>query len=181
MAKILNSEITFRSLNNLKLENPNEVPQEISEKIVPVYNVNEIGRLITISDNVSTNTKIYTVPTGKRWKILWANFTYTCTATVGNRAIGFGSYQSTVVYDIRASANLTASQAQKFIVTAGTGYPIAVSSAGSITRNYLPIPSSFILNAGETLRILDTANIDVADTLNIYISYLEYSDTAVIL
>lgn len=83
MAKIYNSDVTKEIANNAGIATSLEkVPNELAEKVVPTFEANPmVVKPCTICRNLNTsNTIIYTVPTGKTFYLTSCSLSYTKTA-----------------------------------------------------------------------------------------------------
>lgn len=102
--------------------------------------------------------KVFTVPNGSVWKVLWARYTLAATATVGTRKPRFDVRDSDDNLIFRQSGN---------DITAGQTGTIQLSP-GAPASEYLP--PSLYLPGGFDIRVHDLAAIDAAaDDLTVYI------------
>jgi len=122
------------------------------------------------------------VPAGKRWKIMQVSSDVTASATVGNRTIqGLVSDGTTTLWIGPLTAAIAAAQVGAYDIMFGCGTPnttvrrnlaatalcnVAVREACGITE----------LGPGAFINIVDVAAIDIADTINIKVTYVEYDN-----
>jgi hypothetical protein len=133
------------------------------------------GRLILQTDETANDSdKTITVPTGKRWLILWCHVEYTASATAGARFIEMHLRDS--------SDNIIAVATHTININAGESYnleflPSGTARNGSTVVNaIIPLPPITILEAGYDIRIFDSAAIDpAADNMIIKMLVLECS------
>lgn len=131
---------------------------------------------------IASGAQVYTVPANKKWSLESYVSDTTCTATVGNRIliVSVRSNDGTTLWNGPSSAAVAAAQVGGYDV--GFGYANAPST--TVRRNLANTASTNVqvicscplktLNAGCTVRILDTAAIDNADALNHNLCYTEY-------
>jgi len=113
------------------------------------------------------NDKTVTVPANEEWEILWIQLQYTCSATVGNRALqlDFRNGSDSARFRTRLAVNLVALD-DEFVIWV-PGYARETAIANSII--YQPIPPASVLTAGFDIRIFDQNDIDTNDNMSLHI------------
>jgi len=127
------------------------------------------GDLTLKYDENTGSSKVFTVPDGKKWIILWIYVEVNTTATVGTRTVRLQYRDSAddVIFQQRG-INVSESASGKLNYIPMSGGDIG-SSGGEVT---LPIPFT-VLTSGYDIRIVDTANVDANDTINVQMMVLE--------
>jgi len=89
MAKINKQEVLQEIQEGLRLDTAREqTPNELAEKVLPVYIANPRARIIQFEDTALNNSsKVVTVPAGKKWKIFYMFVSLITTATAGSRQL----------------------------------------------------------------------------------------------
>lgn len=161
MALINKQEVIKELIDGLRLDTIKEkIPSEVADKILPTFQVNPRPRIILIDDVVANNSdKTFTVPTGKKWKILYGAFILATTATAGNRQLQIlvRATGTNTIYLINAANVQIASTTETYNL--GQFGDVFESVAGV---HMLPIPVNLILSEGFTFRVLDSAGIAAA-------------------
>lgn len=122
--------------------------------------------VLLVNDEAAGNTKVFDVPAGTEYQVLWVYVELTTTATVGDRQIEI---------DIRDNAGDIIGQIRPGITQAASltyNYMFAPSLADLLSirdTNYLmtPLPPTVFLPAAYSIRVFDNNNVDVLDTLNV--------------
>lgn len=124
--------------------------------------------LTLLLDEAAGNSKVFTSPAGKKYRLVWAFVDYTSIATVGNRqlALEILDASNNVRYAQFAGAVQTASL-QRFY-TFGQALPYL---AAFVATSYLtiPIPQDFVLPPAWKIRVRDAAAIAAGDTCKTYL------------
>ena len=136
---------------------------------------------VTYDATANDSDKTFTVPAGKTWEVISIRVQLTCTATVGTRLLTILITDGTNVIARTARIQLTASQIGNQVWSCLMGnYSASVptrtldDSAANNAQNSDSCPIQF-LNAGYTIRALDSAAIDAAaDDMIVIIHYIEY-------
>lgn len=128
--------------------------------IAPVVVAKSIG---TILGSASTNTYIWPNTTGKTVSLEWIAARFTSDATVGNRQIRMYllTDADVEVRDTHAGAVQAASLTRHYDFSTGI-YRETAFVDGAIQ---VPFPMKFYVPSGWKIKIADSANISVADTL----------------
>jgi len=155
MARINKQEVLQEMQEGLRLDTAKEkTPQELAEKILPVYKVNPRPRIFVLSDNaLNDSDKTITVPAGKQWEVLYGQVQLVTTATVGDRRIQYTVQTSggnEIVYTQQALNVQIASTNERY--NFGTFSDVLESVP---TRHNLPLPVGFVMLETFELRILD--------------------------
>lgn len=133
------------------------LPRKLKDDIQPVLEVNPQPELLTIRDDlVNDSDKTFTVPVGKRWKILYGFVLMVTTATAGNRTMEFrcSDANGNIIYFAQALNAITASTTESLTF----GQFGDVSEAVAI-RHLIPIPVNLTLDEDYSFRIRDSAGI----------------------
>lgn len=166
MPAIRNSELFKRFTDFFKLKTTDFLDSEASSQIVPVVsmplptNINEI-----IDTSLNNSDKTLTVPSGKRWKLLYGTVELITTAIVGDRQFEFiiEDASGQFLYVVRAAAVQAASLTERYSL--GQFGDVAQTVDG---RHTIPIPVNSILPESFRIQILDAASIDpTADDMTI--------------
>lgn len=110
---------------------------------------------------VDQNSKTFTVPQGKTWRLDWMHVTYTSNATAGNRQINMIVQDSASVEraDFHAGAVQAAGVARHYIFQPGM-YRETTFVDNSIQ---VAIPQQLILESGWKLIVKDATNVSATD------------------
>jgi len=170
-----NTDINQRIISALKLQSSDGIPNNVSNQIVPVLNINEIGVLKGAQFNSTTNAITITVPNDRRWLILWATSNYAASATVGNRNFRclVNDKDGNGQWDVYRAVSGVASTTYRTLWSSSINVPTEITTP--VVKGFVPLPPNMILDSGSTFKIYDSANIDVADTSNVYLKYIEFS------
>lgn len=118
MARINKQEVLQEMQEGLKLDTAREqTPSELAEKILPTYTVNPKPRIILVVDTTANDSdKSFTVPTGKKWKLLYGHIDFTTDANVANREMRllFKDSNNNSLYEVRALNVQTASKTERY-------------------------------------------------------------------
>lgn len=172
MARINKQEVLQEMQEGLRLDTAREkTPQELAEKVLPVYKVNPKGRFISIVDaTLNDSNKSFTVPEGKTWKLLYGHISLITTATVGNRNmnIRFLDDAGNIMFNIKPNNNQAASLTEDYNLY--TNRPIE-----TLPGNHLiSIPNVAILLENWVINVRDDQVIDVAaDDMTVRLVALE--------
>lgn len=178
MINIHNSDIQKRIIEEAKLQVAHDiVPQELTEKILPVLisNPKNRTRIKKLSDqDISCSDKYFHVPIGKKWKVLYGCVLYISTAAAGNRMLNL-TFLDRENSDLMWITNAVEQEPSK-----EEYYNISPSSpdVSEITSGYhfLPIPKEAFLTEGCQINIYDYNGVaSAADTMKI-ILYVEETD-----
>lgn len=175
MARINKQEVLQEMQEGLRLDTlRDKTPDQLAEKVLPIYQVNPRPRIIKIEDAILNDSdKRITVPVGKKWKILYGNLTLTTSATVGNRRVEFNIRDDAdnVLYILRAVNVQTANTGEQYLLGQFGNY------AEDLTEfHLLPIPVNSFLIENYDIRVRDVSATDAAaDDLTIRIM-VEESD-----
>jgi hypothetical protein len=181
MAKVEKSEIIKTMIEALRLSPMAEsIPTEIAKQIQPTFDVKEKPDVLTMVDEIAgSNSKSWTVPTGKRWKFRSGKVTAGTTATVGNRQFMvrvLSAQESDSYIWVARCADIAASSGTLQINFGNCGY--ADTDASEVAGYYyLPLPADLWLEEGWTFSFIDAANIDANDTMSVRFAVEEYSST----
>jgi len=138
-------------------------------------------REITIS-NIALGNSLFTVPAGKRWRVLSLVSDTTMTATVGNRTLVLRLYPVLSNAWIGTTSGNTAAT-QKCGYDVGFGSPINTPSTtvrrnlGNTANVNIMVRESTSCNmfaAGGTAIMIDAAGIDAADATSGFLTLMEY-------
>jgi len=158
MARINKQEVLHEMQEGLRLDVVREkTPDELADKVLPVFKVNPSPRIIQILDTVANDSdKTITVPSGKKWKVLWGFANLVTTATVGDRRISirFGD-GSNDLWLIDALNVQTASTNENY--NFAQNFTDVLEAVGA--RHTIPIPKDLTLIEGFTIRVLDAGAI----------------------
>lgn len=158
MARINKQEVLQEMQEGLKLDTAREkTPEELAEKVLPVYKVNPRPRIVRIMDSLDNDSdKSFTVPAGKKWKILYGLISLTTTATSGNRRIRIRILDETAndIYEVRALNVQIASTTE--IYSLGQFSDVSESVVGI---HLIPIPINLFLIEDYVIRIFDTTGV----------------------
>ena len=162
MPAIRNSELIKRFTDYFKLKTTDFLDSEAGRLIVPVVNLPVPRNIVQVSDVVANDTnKTLSVPTGKQWKILFGNVTYTTTAGAGNRLLTFRISDGTnVVHHVNALNVQVASTTEHYAL--GNYGDVAEANAGFHT---IPLPVDLVIPEGFGLNVFDTGGIDGNDDM----------------
>lgn len=162
MARINKSEVLQEMQEGLRLDTIREkIPDQLAEKILPVYNINPRPRIIQVEDTaLNSFNKIITVPPGKRWTIRSIFLVITTTATVGTRRtrIDYRDENDNVLMRLPTTVDVLANEVieQSFIVS-------GENRANSLDGTVLTIlPHDITLIEGWDINIIDTVAVDIA-------------------
>lgn len=114
--------------------------------------------LLEVEETVNDSDKLFTVPTGRKWKILSIWIEFVTTGTVGNRylTIQLRDTADDVIYEVQSAA-IAESGSEMLILLPGL-YQADLS--GATNRDILPLPNPCILEAGFDIHIYDNAAVD---------------------
>jgi len=173
MARINKQEVLQEIQEGLRLDTIREkTPNELADKVLPVYVANVRPRIIKVQDTVVNDTnKTFTVPTGKKWKLLYGRIDLTTDANVANREIrmNFDDDAGASIYSPRALNVQTASTSERYNL--GQFADVSEPTAGN---HYIPIPVNSILLEDFSINILASAG-QAGDDMNISL-IIEESD-----
>jgi len=175
MAKINKGEVIKKIIGGLRLDPAREqMPSEVIDKVMPVFNVNDTGESMVVHNEVLNDSdKSFVVPVGFEWELKNVHVDFTATATVGSRFIGIEIIDdnAVVIYRSITVIALTASNQMDLIFQGdniGTGVLTLMSVAPLYNSRMKP---------GWTLRVLDTSAVDAAaDDMLIHVSLQQFSD-----
>jgi len=165
MAQINKQEVLQEMQEGLRLDTVREkTPNELAEKILPVYEVNPKGRIIQLEESaVNVNDRSFTVPQGKKWEVLFGHCSYVSSATVGNRKIAAKilDQDGSVLFQVAALNAQTASN------TEGYTFAPCYAESGEKTTDFhtLPWTPKAILLENFSLQTLDINDVDDADDM----------------
>jgi len=117
---------------------------------------------ITLQSDVTLadSDKVFTVPAGYLWQVLWAWVELTTTATVGDRQleVDFRS-ASDVIGQVRPNAVQAASLLRNYMIG-----PAIANQAAFYDTDHLqtPLPPTVFLPAGYSVRVFDNNAVDAA-------------------
>jgi len=146
----------------------------VSERLMGGISPHKAPQLKHVLDAaLNDSDKTFTVPATKIWHLLLVGYTFTATATVGNRSvtIRIRDDADATLFETRQSTNHTASE-----VRTGTAFTGFGSVPGILSViEYAPLPSQLFLPAGFDIRVFDSNAIDAAaDDLDVQIMVMEY-------
>jgi len=169
MALINKQEAIKEMIEGLRLDTARDtIPSQLADKVLPVFNINPSPRIFDLLDTLNNDSnKTFTVPSGKKWKLLYGLIQLTTTATAGNRRIALVLLESNSVpiYEIQALNVQVASTTERYSLGQVTDVSESVAS-----RHLLPIPVNTVLIEDFQINILDNANVDAtADDMTIHL------------
>jgi hypothetical protein len=178
MVKINSSEVIQRVIDGLKVESAVGTPQEITDKIVPVYVANERGRLHVFQTTTVPSVALR-VPAGKIWKVLWGHVSITNTATVGNRQYLFNIVGTALTPTSTVNTSFWVA-ADTSVMAASTSRTInlhtgSTDSSATASRVFIPLPSRCVLYEGMGIQMVDSNNVDPADSVSFRMVVIEQS------
>jgi len=185
MARVNNSDVVENVTDGLLLDSAvDKVPNESADKIVPVFISNEDAISVNTSgvdptltleldSTANDNEKTWTIPSGKKWKILYGCVRYASTATVGNRLlrVEIKDASGNMVWDASAVNAQTASSTEDYSL--GTGITRPTEDHGSY--HFIPLPADCTILEDFVLEISDQNNVDSNDDMVVQFIY-EVSD-----
>lgn len=147
----------------------------------PVYLVDGQGNPITqnnnltitdswsvalITDEAVGNDKVFNVPAGTEYQILWIYAELTTTATVGDRQIEIDirDNNADVIGQVRPGVTQAASLTYNYMFAPSLADLTAIRDTDFLMT---PFPPTVFLPAFYQIRIFDNNNVDVADTINV--------------
>ncbi len=144
MARINKQDVLKEMQVGLQLDVVREkTPDQLADKILPVYQVNPSSRIILVEDLVINDfSKEFTIPNNKKWKMLYGHVTLATDANVADRrvVIRFRDTGNFTLYEAEALNTQAASLTERY--TFGQFGDVS-ESVGN--RHTLPIPSNSIL------------------------------------
>lgn len=177
MARINNQEVMQKLIDELKLYPGRDlIPSELADKILATYQVNSQDVNVSVVSNPTVyrdtgagNDKTFTVPSGKKWKILHLANKYEATATVGNRSWRFKIYDETgeIMVFYQASSVITASQNRwiSFVPGAWVSTTELEIDPGYAGAEIFPLSEELILLEGWSIEFKDEDNADASDVM----------------
>jgi hypothetical protein len=147
---------------------------KVNESISPVFQINEKPVLKYASYTSTTNDLTIQVPADKNYKIKAIRVYYTSNATVGNRSIGMWLYPNQSIYIFsELAANVQAASVTRSYYYADVGQLIT-----GVGQEVMLLPKDFVVMGGGKIYFHDNANVDVGDTIVVYMQYEEESANA---
>ena len=129
----------------------------------------KIGTLSDITNNDSD--KMFTVPNGEEWEIMWIWVDYTSTSTSGSRLVEvqLQTSGSDIMSQWQTGVTQEPSLTYKYLFGVGSSDLESVRDSIYITT---PMMASLFLSAGQKIRVWDNEAVDAsADDMSIYIQY----------
>ena len=179
MAKIYNSEIIKELVDGCKLQiNTDKVPNELAEKVVPVFlaNTNKPPTVRYIRDDtLNVQKKTFTVPAGKMWRVRMIHGQYATSTTAGNRIprLTVKDDDGTTFFFIDASATIPASNTENVHCIINYTAGQSEVDAGTFLIN---LPDIY-MQEGWTIDMMEAGGVDIGvDDLKVAILYDEYDN-----
>lgn len=174
MAKINKGEVIREITEGCRIDTAIEpAPSELGKTVVPVFVANQTGRIRAIFDgSLNSSVKNFTVPTGKRWEILYISVKFVTSAQTGNRTLEVRLTDPSGNFFFRG----TSEQVQAASGTTVYNFLPGISDAASAgARVMIPLPVQCILPQNFVLTIVDNATIDVSvDDMSVHILLKEF-------
>ena len=129
-------------------------------------------QIVRKADSAVGNTKTFTVPDGKFWKVLYSHTAYTSTGTAGNRQfnISVKASGSADAFDSAAGPVQAASLIRHYNGATGGNFREATFYNNECN---VPLPNELILLAGDTITFEDVTDVDALDTLSVNLTVIE--------
>lgn len=111
-------------------------------------------------ENLNDSDKVFSVPTNKKWMVLWIHVEFTTTATLTNRLLTLRIRDdgNDAIYQVEGLNEQAPSATEVYIFLPGIGEP----TEGKATRHFLPLPALCLLPHLYSIHILDVNAVDAA-------------------
>jgi hypothetical protein len=122
--------------------------------------------LSLLPDEAVGNSKVFDVPSGTEYQVLWVFVELTTTATVGDRQVQIDIRDNAgdIIGQIRPGATQAASLTYEYMFAPSLADLTAVRDTVYLMT---PFPPTVFLPAFYSIRVFDNNNVDVLDTLNV--------------